>query len=219
MRRQLTNPSLGLIGTAGVILGLLAWWWLGSGSPLQPDRLPTPTAFATPQSTPTAEIWPLPTRPVFNWSESPLTDSQAIIGSVAPDFDLLDRAGQSVQLSDFLGKVVVVNFWASWCPPCREEMPALQAIAAQYADQDLVVLGINTTYTDSREDALEFIDELGLTIPILFDETGEVTEKEYGVVGLPVTFWIKPDGKIHSIHAGPMTLAEMTDQAAQLLNP
>ncbi len=219
MRRQLTNPSLGVIGTAGVILGLLAWWWLGSGSPFQPDPSPTPTTFTTPQSTPTAEIWPLPTQPVFNWSQSPLTDSPATVGAAAPDFELLDRSGQAVRLSDFQGKAVVVNFWASWCPPCREEMPALQTIASKYADQGLVVLGINTSFSDSRDEALQFMDELGLTFPILFDETGEVTEKTFGVIGLPVTFWIKPDGSIHSIHVGPATLADMTDQAAQLLRP
>jgi peroxiredoxin len=200
-------------------LGLLAWWWLGSGSPLQRDRSPTPTTFTTPQSTPTAEIWPLPTRPVFNWSQSPLTDSQTIVGAAAPDFELLDSTGQAVRLSDYQGNVVVVNFWASWCPPCREEMPALQTIAAKYADQGLVVLGINTTYADSREDTLQFVNELGLTFPILFDETGEVTEKAYGIFGLPVTFWIKPDGSIVSIKVGPSTLAEMTEQADQILEP
>jgi len=98
-------------------------------------------------------------------------------------------------------------------------MPALQAIAQEYADQGLVVLGVNTTYTDSREDALEFIDALGLTFPILFDETGEVTEKSYGVFGLPVTFWIKPDGTIHLIKVGPSVQKEMAELADLLLKP
>jgi len=219
MRRSLTNPSLGVIGLVGVILGLLTWWILGTGSPLQ--AVPTPTLTPDTVSNPaaTAETWPLPTRPVFNWSQSPLADSQAIVGAAVPDFELLDRDGNPVRLSDLQGQVVVVNFWASWCPPCRDEMPALQALAQDYADQGLVVLGVNTTYTDSREDALEFIDTLGLTFPILFDETGEVTEKSYGVFGLPVTFWIKPDGTIHLIKVGPSHQEEMAALAELLLKP
>ncbi len=219
MRRTLTNPSLGVIGLAGVVLGLLSWWILGPDSPLQADPTPTLTPQTTIKPVATAEIWPLPTRPVFNWSQSPLADSKAIVGAAAPDFELLQRDGTPIRLSDLQGKVVVVNFWASWCPPCRDEMPALQAVAQEYADQGLVVLGVNTTYTDSREDALEFIDTLSLTFPILFDETGEVTEKAYGVFGLPVTFWIKPDGTIHLIKVGPSTMKQMTDQAEQLLGP
>jgi len=219
MRRQLTNPSLGVIGLAGVILGLLTWLFLGTGSPLQPEPSLAPTTFSTPQPVTSEEIWPLPTRPVFNWSQSPLADSQGIVGEAAPDFELLDREGNPIRLSDLQGKVVVVNFWASWCPPCREEMPALQAISQDYADQGLVVLGVNTIYSDSRADALQFINELGLTFPIVFDETGEVTEKSYGVFGLPVTFWINSDGTIHSIKVGPSTQAEMADLADQLLEP
>jgi peroxiredoxin len=219
MRRKLTNPSLGSIGLIGVILGLLTWWLLGTGSPLQSEPAPTPTPQATADSAAAEEIWPLPTRPVFNWSQSPLADSQAIVGEAAPDFELLDRDGNLIRLSDLLGKVVVVNFWASWCPPCRDEMPALQAISQEYADQGLVVLGVNTTYTDSREDALEFVDTLDLTFPILFDENGEVTERLYGVFGLPVTFWIKPDGTIHSINVGPSNQEEMAELAELLLKP
>lgn len=219
MRRSLTNPSLGVIGSIGVILGLLTWWLLGTGSPLQPEPTSTPTAQSSAQPAATEKIWPLPTRPVFNWSQSPLADSQAIVGSPAPDFELLQRDGNPIRLSDLQGKVVVLNFWASWCPPCRDEMPALEAISREYADLGLVVLGVNTTYTDSREDALEFIDTLGLTFPILFDETGEVTEKMYGVFGLPVTFWIKPDGTIHLIKVGPSNQVEMAELAELLLNP
>lgn len=219
MRRTLTNPSLGVIGLFGVILGLLSWWLLGPGSLLQADPTPTPTPLSASKPAATEEIWPLPTRPVFNWSQSPLADSQAIVGAAAPDFELLDRDSNPIRLSDLQGNVVVVNFWASWCPPCRDEMPALQAIAQEYADQGLVVLGVNTTYTDSREDALEFIDTLGLTFPILFDETGEVTEKAYGVFGLPVTFWIKTDGTIHFIKVGPSDQEEMAELADLLLKP
>ena len=219
MRRTLANPSLGVIGLAGVVLGLLSWWLLGPGSPLQADPTPTPTPGTATTPAATAEISPLPTRPVFNWSQSPLADSKAIVGTAAPDFELLQRDGTPIRLSDLQGKVVVINFWASWCPPCRDEMPALQAIAQEYADQGLVVLGVNTTYTDSREDALEFIDTLGLTFPILFDETGEVTEKAYGVFGLPVTFWIKPDGTIHLIKVGPSDHDEMAELAELLLQP
>ncbi|MFZ3079618.1 MAG: TlpA disulfide reductase family protein [Bellilinea sp.] len=141
------------------------------------------------------------------------------VDTAAPDFELPDRFGNAVRLSDLAGSVVVVNFWASWCQPCREEMPVLQAISEKYADQGLVVLGVNTTYTDSRAEALAFIDELKLTFPILFDETGEVGEEMYRVYGLPTSYWIDREGIIRSVQLGAMTENQMLEILTPLLEP
>lgn len=139
------------------------------------------------------------------------------VGEAAPDFIFKDRNGKTLRLTDFRGKVVVINFWASWCLPCREEMPDLQAVYDEYQEQGLVVLGINTTYLDSLENAYAFIDDLRLTFPIVFDETGEVAEQSYLVRGLPTSFWVDQDGIVRLAVVGAMTREKMVDTVHQLL--
>lgn len=121
-------------------------------------------------------------------------------GAIAPDFSLESVSGETVYLSDFQGKVVLVNFWAVWCPPCRQEMPAIQNVHEEYGDQ-IVVLGVNAG--DTREDAIAFIEELGLTFDVVLDSTYEV-EDRYRVRGLPSTFFIDQNGVIQIQHIGFM---------------
>jgi peroxiredoxin len=121
-------------------------------------------------------------------------------GAFAPEFSLKSVSGETVQLSDFQGKVVLVNFWAVWCPPCRQEMPAIQNIHENYGDQ-VVVLGVNAG--DTQRDALGFMDELGLTFEVLLDSTYDV-EDLYRVRGLPSTFFIDANGVIQIQHIGFM---------------
>ena len=130
-----------------------------------------------------------------------------------------DRDGNPVRLSDLRGSVVVINFWASWCPPCREEMPALQQLASDFAQDGLVVLGVNTAYADNRRAAEEFVDELDLTFPILFDETGEISEGLYSVLGLPTTYWVDRQGTVRQIKVGVMSQEQMVELAEFLLLP
>jgi peroxiredoxin len=189
----------------GLVLGLLGVWQLNRSfnPPMEKDG----------EIQLTAEI----DGPVYNFSFPVQSNEDVLnldlgapeIGTLAPDFVLDDLAGNPVQLSDLRGSVVVINFWASWCDPCREEMPVLQAFYDQYADQGLVVLGVNATYTDSKSDAVSFIEELGLTFPMLFDETGEVGDQLYRVVGLPTSYWIDQDGIIRFFQLGALTESEM----------
>ncbi|MDS8877070.1 TlpA disulfide reductase family protein, partial [Streptococcus pneumoniae] len=94
-------------------------------------------------------------------------------GQTAPDFTLTDQNGDTVKLSDYRGKKVILNFWATWCPPCRAEMPHMQEFHENNTDGDVVILAVNLTAQDNGEEAIRsFIDEFGLTFSIPMDETG-----------------------------------------------
>ena len=110
----------------------------------------------------------------------------------APDFTLTLSDGRVVRLSEFHGQPVVINFWASWCAPCRAEAPTLEETHQRYADRGVVILGINLW--DSEEAAAEFRKVFGQTYPSGPDPNGKIAI-EYGVSGIPETFFITPDGK------------------------
>lgn len=112
--------------------------------------------------------------------------------SPRPDFTLPDPAGKKVSLKDFRGKLVMVNFWASWCVPCRDEMPPMERLYQEFRNKDFVILGINVR--DKREDALALMKELGVTYPVVFDPPGRWM-LAYGAWGLPNTYLIGPDGR------------------------
>ena len=129
--------------------------------------------------------------------------ARAKVGEAAPDFVLEDAStGRAVKLSDYRGRPVVLNFWATWCVPCRSEMPDLQRAYEQRAQSgDLVVIGV-----DDKEPAnvvTAFTHDLGVTFPILLDRTSNV-RSHYGVVGLPGTFFIDRNGVIRSQNFGPV---------------
>ena len=109
-------------------------------------------------------------------------------GFSALDFTLDLLGGGQVTLSELRGKVVMINLWASWCPPCRAEMPAIEKMYQTYRDLGVVVLGVNTTYQDSEPDAAAFVREYGLTFPIPLDRDGSVSQR-YALSGLPTTFF------------------------------
>ncbi|MBA2293527.1 MAG: redoxin domain-containing protein [Actinobacteria bacterium] len=112
----------------------------------------------------------------------------------APSFTLerLDREGQ-LSIADLRGKAVVVNFWASWCLPCREEAPVLQQTYERYRDDGLVVLGVD--YNDFRQDARRFMERFALTYPVVFDGKGSTAGK-WGLRGVPETFFVNRSGTI-----------------------
>ncbi len=112
----------------------------------------------------------------------------------APAFtlDRLDRDGQ-LDVGDLKGKAVVVNFWASWCVPCRDEAPVLQKTYERYRDQGLVVLGVDVN--DFRQDARRFMKRYGLTYPVVYDGKGSTVGK-WGVRGFPETFFVDRTGKL-----------------------
>ena len=111
-----------------------------------------------------------------------------------------DPSDGKTSLSDFRGKLVLLNFWASWCIPCREEMPAMERLYREFKDKSFVILAVNVK--DKRNDALAFLRELKLTYPALFDPEGEVGLL-YGAWGLPATYLIGPKGEALARMWGP----------------
>ncbi len=139
-------------------------------------------------------------------------------GFLAPDFSLADPKGDVYTLSKLRGKAVLVNLWATWCPPCRAEMPEIEAQYEKYAPQGLVVLGVNATDQDAPLDIVPFVQQYGLTFPILLDETGEVGRK-YELRSLPSTFFINRDGTIAEVViGGPMSGALLQAYIEQILH-
>ena len=138
-------------------------------------------------------------------------------GFLAPDFSLDLLGGGSKTLSDQRGKVVVINFWASWCPPCRAEMPALQEVYDSNRDRPLEIFAVNTTYQDSESAATAFIQEFGLSFPVLFERTGDVG-RQYLVRAMPSTFFVDHEGVIQKvIIGGPMSEATIQTTIEALL--
>lgn len=138
-------------------------------------------------------------------------------GFLAPDFTLETIDGEIITLSDLRGKGVLVNLWASWCVPCRREMPAMQNIYDQYKDQGFVVLAVNITSQDSLTAAKQFVEEYGLTFPILLDTNG-VVAKLYQLRAFPSSFFIDKDGIIQEVViGGPMAEALLQVRAEQLI--
>jgi peroxiredoxin len=111
----------------------------------------------------------------------------------APDFTLPDTEGKSHRLPDYRGQVVVLNFWATWCPPCREEMPAMERLHQMVAGEDIAVVAINVG--EDEETIFRFTGDYPVTFPLLMDREGRIVE-EYPVIGLPTTYIIDPDGVI-----------------------
>lgn len=136
-------------------------------------------------------------------------------GHVAPDFTLQDMAGKQVKLSALRGKPVLVNFWASWCPPCRQEMPDLAKKADEYKGR-VQFYGVNLTVQDKVEDAKAFAQSAGVAFPILLDKNGDVA-KEYHVQAIPSTFLIDAKGQIKEVIPGGMTAEIMDSLLKQLV--
>jgi peroxiredoxin len=126
-------------------------------------------------------------------------------GSLAPDFELEDINVGLLRLSDFRGKVVLVNFWATWCAPCRFEMPTFQSRFEQFGG-DLVVLAVD--FDEPPEQVAAFAEELGLTFNVLLDPGGE-TQNLYQVRGYPSSVFVDPDGVVQVIHIGIMTEGQL----------
>ncbi len=138
-------------------------------------------------------------------------------GFLAPDFELRDAGGQVIRLSALRGRPVLLNLWASWCAPCKAEMPAMQRVYDAYAARGFTILAVNTTYQDDQANALAFADSLGLTFPLLFDMDGSVA-KEYRVSAMPTSFFIDSEGIIRKVvFGGPMSEALLRAEIEQLL--
>ena len=138
-------------------------------------------------------------------------------GFAAPDFTLETLEGEQIALSDLRGKAVVVNLWASWCPPCRAEMPALQAAYEADHERGLEILAVNMTYQDREQDARNFVDDFGLTFTVPLDRDGAVA-RQYLMRALPSTFFVGPDGVIRKVViGGPMSEATIRSTVSEML--
>jgi peroxiredoxin len=154
--------------------------------------------------------------------ENPIGGSSAPpnpqVGFTAPAFTLDALNGAPVALTDLRGKAVVLNFWASWCRPCRAEMPAMNAIYEKFRERGLVVLGVNTTFQDDEASARAAIQEWGLTFPIVLDRDSAAS-RAYRVQAMPTTFFVGPDGVIRDIvFGGPMSEALIASKIEKLMS-
>jgi peroxiredoxin len=138
----------------------------------------------------------------------------------APAFAVPALDGGNVSLADYEGKVVVLNFWATWCEPCKRELPALEQAYTTYGDQGLTIIGVNLTDDEQAQGGSEtkiraFLDQYGVTYPIALDTQGEVTNA-YRVFPLPTSFFIDPQGHIRYVHIGELTLEDVAARFEEL---
>ena len=147
-------------------------------------------------------------------AETPLGRG-ARVGFLAPDFTLEGMDGQPMSLRDLQGKAVILNFWATWCPPCKEEMPALEKIYRDHREDGVVVLGVNQM--EARPQVQRFLEEYNLTFPVVLDIRGEVG-RLYRVRAYPTTYFIDARGVIRDmVIGGPMSEALLRSKVDALL--
>ncbi len=153
--------------------------------------------------------------PAGDASSDTRSNGPLAIGDIAYDFTLQDLDGSSHTLNEFRGQPVIINFWATWCAPCRIEMPELQAAFERYQNDGLVILALNN---DESPDAVRdfFYDEMDLTFTPLLDDGAEISDL-YRVFNFPSTYFVNAEGKITAIHLGPMTEPQIDGYMADTL--
>ena len=118
---------------------------------------------------------------------------------MAPNFTLKNRSGKNIKLSELRGQVVMINFWASWCGPCRQEMPILEKLYKKYKSLGFVILGVNVD--EDRKQAESLLKQIPVSFPILFDTDNKISAK-YNVTAMPSSYFVDRDGKLRSEHKG-----------------
>ena len=138
----------------------------------------------------------------------------AKVDYAAPDLDLVDLSGKDVSLDDYLGSVVLVNLWATWCPPCREEMPTLQTFYEKYRDDGFVLLAIDQEET--REVVEPFINEFGLTFPVWLD-IDYLAQREFKTMNLPSSYVIDREGRVRLMWIGGISKRNLEKYVPDLI--
>lgn len=139
-------------------------------------------------------------------TETETTEEEAVEPVAAPDFTALDSEGNSVQLSDYLGTPVILNFWASWCSPCKSEMPDFDAAYQQYGDEiQFMMVNMTDGGQETLESAKDFIAESGYSFPVFFD-TEYSAAMAYGVSSIPATYFVNAEGNLVAYGIGPLDL-------------
>ncbi len=149
-------------------------------------------------------------------NKEPVTGRSGVtrVGKPAEPFTLPLFGGGEFVLAAQRGRPVVINFWASWCPPCREEAPLLESVWRLYGEREVAFVGVNIQ--DTEEEAAAYLDEFGITYPNGMDTDGRITI-DYGVIGLPVTFFVERDGTVRRRWVGPIGEAELLARVDELL--
>ncbi|HVR45087.1 MAG TPA: TlpA disulfide reductase family protein [Candidatus Binatia bacterium] len=152
--------------------------------------------------------------PFFVLRHAKTAGPAGLVGQPAPTFALRDDRGLPVSLERYRGRVVVMNLWASWCPPCRAEMPDLQRLAALYAGRDLAIIGVNEGESPQRAGA--FASSLGIRFPIWID-SAEQYGRTYTALGLPTTMIVDRSGTVARAFDGPLTFDQMRAAVSPLM--
>jgi peroxiredoxin len=138
-------------------------------------------------------------------------------GDTAPAFTLKTLAGGADSLSGYKGHPVLINFWATWCPPCRDEMPMLTAAYQAHREAGLVVIAVDLTSQEiSKQKVRDFVTEFHMPFPVLLDEKGKVFRR-YGLRGLPGSIFVGADGVVRAVNPGPITEAALQQHLAEIL--
>jgi peroxiredoxin len=146
---------------------------------------------------------------LFSGKPSSQVMDPAQIGKLLGDFSLTDISGQTISLSDYARKVVLINTWATWCPPCKAEMPDLNAYYQAHQDEGFVILAINAG--DSASDAADFASQKGLAFPVLLDPNTSLLTS-LGVHSFPTSILVGADGVVKAIHVGMFTLESLENE-------
>jgi cytochrome c biogenesis protein CcmG, thiol:disulfide interchange protein DsbE len=133
---------------------------------------------------------------------------------VAPDFSIMGFDGRTVTLSELRGRVVIVNFWASWCPPCREEAAYLEQTSRKYQGKGVIFVGVD--WVDTEKEALAYIEEFDITY-INGPDIGTRAAQAYNIKGVPETFYVAKNGELHGVHIGPLKSPELDQKIDELL--
>jgi len=218
MKSPNTRPLLLIAGFAllGLALALLLFGGVLFGISFSNEEGATPAAVASNAGDiPILEQVPEFTRPEVGIVELGANSGALIeVGDAAYDFSLNDLNGNTISLSDFRGRPVMLNFWATWCGPCRIEMPELQQTLHDYEGDELAILAINQE--ESHELVQEFFAEFDLSLTPLLDSEGTVGEL-YSIVNFPSTVFINPDGQVTAIHRGILGRSQIDQYLAETI--
>ncbi len=137
-----------------------------------------------------------------------------VSSGMAPDFSLTSFDGRTLKLSELRGQVVIINFWASWCPPCREEAAYLEQTWRKYEGKGVVFIGVD--WVDTEKEALAYMDEFDLTY-FNGPDIGTRIAQAYNIQGVPETFYVAKNGELRGVHIGPLKSPELDDKIDELL--